>query len=386
MKKGFVLLVVLTFGFTLTGCRTSLKDYKETNELENTREEVLEIYEIIVDKIENHPDYPGTYTYDLMSDFTAYSSDEGVSKNDLIQTNHQAYYESNATTIVLGAIRSVHNDFLTDLDFEEGVEFTNAFGTITLFVNKGYLEFHLLRSDIESWLYVKIDDDNIIYEYKQVRGYTTQFYSNDFNDCFKDIYMYENDDKLSYSYTTYDYKDKTYEYTYINPGTSIWYRLIDLDKRYGYLFRVEDELQRFDIHLFENNFIDIKYSESDSPSYSVYYNLENVSNWDSIVERKVYSSNTEMFSDYTLYTYAGAIGPAIEVDYDSFNSSVFGQIDGAEYTGNYSYDDILDIKETLTKKATRYSVDFENNTYTVNDKEYSLEELQEYVRNMVPTF
>ena len=300
------------------------------------------------------------------------------------------YFKSSTSTIILQAIQQIS---YYDNEFTEADSFTHLTTEYRTYANDNYIEFYSNYNDAVIYDFkVLVTDDNIVYEYYYHQGNTINYFKNDFNKGYLNIYLYSNgSDVYSYSYDYYNCDTRIAEKLTLMNEDRLYYSIKDINKA-EYLF-IENTKNGHSIRtqLLDDNYIELEYRESVywETEYSVSYNLKNVTDWLYISEGKLYNDDTEVFLDNYKSYFLGVGDLMIKDEIEELTIDSFGILDDGQYVGPITFEEVVDSRENAVALLEMYYYEYNEEsdtfTYHINDLTYSLEELLAFFEELVPS-
>ncbi len=397
MKK-ILLVILLTIAISLSGCNKKevifdknfdLPEFEQTNEEVDTVSDYLNKIHTLINKIENHEVYPYSWMTNLIGDYYS-NRNLGVTKDNLELTSQITYYHTLASGTALMAVETMENDYYGST-FIEDEEFTYDSNQYKVIVNENYLEFTISNEEgISSYLRLLVEDDNIIFEYYFKNGNSTHYIKNDYKRGYLHVNMSESeyDGNDYYSYMFFNYNSLVQEKLKIT-NSGIEYTVKDIMNGEYISVRTNKNYTIIDIDLLDEDYVELGFRESrnnDEVVYSIRYNLMNMSNWDSYLFGKIYQDGEKVLTNYNVIYYVG-IDPVIEQYLDRFNENDFNSLEGSNYTGPITYQDIQDLKDKAESVLQDYYVSFQSDPeliiYVIEGEEYTFDEARELFVSLI---
>jgi len=391
MRRVYTILLIL-LPLLLTGCNdvSNQEDLLVNSfKLPDIDQQHLEVDDAVeyfqkLEDIENaitfHDVYPKSIYDNLQTRYLNMSSN-GFGINDYDLYDQTLFFKYEPIQVAFSAVGIIRN-FIDFGDFTENLE-SNYYGTTCItFANDNYLEYSCSSANEEIVLKLVVTDDNIIYDYYRHNGSTTTYYKNDFSQGFLQVHIYSNDEtnRHSYSYNFLDYSKNLYEGLYINKDSTVNYYVKDLANGLYINSMSYSDGTTIDIDFLSNNHIELGYFESSNSSgnsYNIKYNLKNLTGWDFYKSGNLYSNDNTVLTDYLVHYHPGFGDLVLTNRLTSFSESDFNNIDGSNYIGPFTYQDIVTAKALATEQLEKYylEVSDDDTFYYIDSVRYTFDEL-----------
>ncbi|MFP4478094.1 MAG: hypothetical protein ACLFPM_01515 [Candidatus Izemoplasmatales bacterium] len=394
-------LFVLMFGL-LIGCNNQSDDLSQDfkveglsldNEEDDGRSQYYEKLKSIMEDIENHSLYPGHAFLENQGEIRNYYSD-GVSKDDYnLEDEKTLIYLKNAYSIMRTIQEIPYIQQGDGTTFYEENEISYHDSQFTTYANDDYVYYHSENDEGETVNFeVLVEEDNIKMTYYFESDTTIIFRKNDFNKGFLDLeIMQGSNNEYSYRYEFYNYQTDQQETTlYTSDLNILMVSLGDYNKGEILEYSKYGNSEFYTTTLLSNEYRDIEVMKSiqdDEILYYIYYNIMNVSDWDYLSDQNLYLNDDLVFYGDGSSVQFNASAIEIRQELDSLTQENYKTIDDLTYNGPITFEDIQTSLENAEAIADNYFITYtdseEVDTFTLDSRTYTLEELHEFFESMI---